>query len=49
MDKVFDIFMALIGQTPWFILGYIVHKIYFNKPKHTSKSISDKLTIVSER
>lgn len=49
MDKVFDIFMALIGQVPWFVSGYIVYKVYSNKPKHTSISISDKLTIVSER
>ena len=49
MQGVLDIVMALIGQTPWFAVMYIVHKVYKNKPKHTSISIPDKVIITSER
>ena len=49
MDGVLDIIMALIGQVPWFTIAYIVHKVYSNKPKHTSISIPDKVTITSDR
>ncbi len=49
MTEILDIIMALIGQVPWFAIMYIVHKVYSNKPKHTSISIPDKVTITSER
>lgn len=48
MDRIPDIILALIGQTPWFALIYIVRKVYNNKPKHTSISIPNKITIESE-
>lgn len=49
MSEIPSIILALIGQTPWFVIAYIVYKVYSNKPKHTSISIPDKVTIVSER
>lgn len=49
MSEVLNIILALIEQTPWFVTAYIVHKVYSNKPKHTSISIPDKVTISSER
>ena len=49
MTGILDIIMALIGQIPWFTIGYIVYKVYSNKPKRTSISIPDKITITSER
>lgn len=49
MTGILDIIMALIGQVPWFSMMYIVYKVYSNKPKHTSISIPDKVTIISER
>ena len=49
MSEIPNIILALIGQTPWFVIAYIVYKVYSNKPKHTSISIPDKVTITSER
>lgn len=49
MERIPDIILALIAQTPWFVIGYIVYKAYSNKPKRTSISIPDKLTLTSER
>lgn len=49
MTGILDIIMALIGQTPWFAIMYIVYKVYSNKPKHTSISIPGKVTIMSDR
>lgn len=49
MSEIPNIILALIGQTPWFVVAYIMCKVYSNKPKHTSISIPDKVTIVSER
>lgn len=49
MTEFLNIIMALIGQVPWFASMYIVYKVYENKPKHTSISIPDKVTIISER
>lgn len=49
MQEILDIIMALIEQVPWFVIAYIVYKVYNNKPKHTSISIPDKVTITSER
>ena len=45
----FDIIMALVDRVPWFVTAYIVYKAYENKPKLTSISIPDKVTIISER
>lgn len=49
MGRIPDIITALIAQVPWFTIGYIVYKVYSNKPKRTSISIPDKVTIISER
>lgn len=49
MSEIPNIILALIGQTPWFVIAYIVSKVYSNKPKHTSISIPDKVIITSER
>lgn len=49
MQEIFDIIMALIEQIPWFAIVYIVYKVYSSKPKKTSISIPDKVTIISER
>lgn|GEM_PF-4270206 len=49
MAEIHDIIMALIDQVPWFTIGYIVYKVYSNRPKRTSISIPDKITITSER
>ena len=49
MSEIPNIILALIGQTPWFVIGHVVYKVYNNKPKHTSISILDKVTITSER
>lgn len=49
MAGILDIIMALIEQIPWFAICYIVYKVYSNKPKKTSVSIPDKVTIISER
>lgn len=49
MSEIPNIILALISQTPWFVIAYIVHKVYSNKPKHTAISITDKVTITSER
>ncbi len=48
MTEILDIIMALIRQVPWFAMMYIVYKVYENKPKYTSISIPDKVTIISE-
>lgn len=49
MAEFLNIIMALIEQAPWFASMYIIHKVYENKPKHTSIGIPDKVTIISER
>ena len=49
MSEIPNIILAVIGQTPWFAIGYVVYKVYSNKPKHVSISILDKVTITSER
>lgn len=49
MQEVFNIIMALIDEVPWFSICYIVYKVYQNKPKYTSISIPDKITLVTER
>ena len=49
MSEIQNIILALIEQTPWFVIAYIVYKVYSNKPKRTSISVSDKVTIESER
>ena len=47
MQEIFDIIMALVDRVPWFVTAYIVYKAYENKPKLTSISIPDKVTIIS--
>ncbi len=49
MTEILNIIMALIEQVPCFASMYIIYKVYENKPKHTSISIPDKVTIISER
>ncbi len=49
VDRIFDIIMALIAQMPWIAVMYSVHKVYKNKPRHTSISYEDKLSIQSDR
>ena len=49
MDRIPDIILALIDKIPWFAVVYSVHKVYENKPKHTSMSFADKFTLVSDR
>lgn len=49
MQEFLDIIMALIEKVPWFTSIFIVYTVYANKPKKTSISISDKISITSER
>lgn len=49
LDRICDIIMTLITQMPWIAVMYSVHKVYKNKPKHTSINLADKLSIQSDR
>ena len=49
MDRILNIVMAIVEQTPWFVIGYTIHKVYSNKPKQTEIIVPDKITIISKR
>ena len=49
MERIPDIILALISQMPWIAVIYSVHKVYENKPKHTTLSFADKFILESDR
>ena len=49
MERIPEIILALIEQTPWFAIMYVVNKAYQNKPKHMLMKYSDILSLETDR
>lgn len=49
MAELLGILQAIIDHIPWFVIAYVVHMAYSNKPRRISINFSDKFTIMSER